>query len=77
MIAVSEQADAQSLPRFVSLRSAAKLYGLPNRTFERLVAKGAVPRGTKIGGRRMFSVAVIERHLAALEAAAGMQSAAG
>ena len=77
MSAALAQAEVKSVPRFVGLRDAAKLYGLPNRTFERLVAKGAVPRGVRIGGRRLFSMAVIEKHIAKLEAAAGMEAAVG
>jgi predicted DNA-binding transcriptional regulator AlpA len=60
----------QSLPRFLTLGEAAKLYGMPRRRFERLVQKGHVPRGCKLGARRIFSTSVLLADIARLEAEA-------
>jgi predicted DNA-binding transcriptional regulator AlpA len=60
--------DVARTPKFVGFREAAEMYGMGFRQFERLVQSGALPGGVKIGGRRLFAVSVVQKHLAELEA---------
>ena len=48
---------------------AARSLSLSVRSFRRLVAAGTLPPGIRLGGRRAWSVASLERVVATLEAA--------
>jgi hypothetical protein len=51
--------------RLISVQDAASLYAVNWRTFIRWADQGLVPTGLKIGGRRLFRVDELRRHIAA------------
>jgi hypothetical protein len=53
------------LTRLISVQDAAQLYAVNWRTFVRWAGHGLVPAGLKIGGRRLFRVDELRRHIAA------------
>ncbi len=64
---VSVPAQSAAAPRFMSGRTAAGLYGVSYATFMRWADQGVVPRGSRLGGRRLWAVAEVERHIQGLE----------
>ncbi len=65
--AVSIPAQPAVTPRFMSGRAAAGLYGVSYATFMRWADRGVVPHGSRLGGRRLWAVTELERHIQGLE----------
>ncbi|QDV37466.1 helix-turn-helix transcriptional regulator [Tautonia plasticadhaerens] len=55
--------DGASPRRLIGLKDAARLYSVSWRTFLRWADAGRVPWGFKIGGRRLWSLEELERHI--------------
>lgn len=60
---VTSQVDLQQ--RMVTTHEAAHLYGCSWRTLLRWSDAGLVPRGMKLGGKRLFNLRAIQSHIAA------------
>ncbi len=49
---------------FISDRVVAQIYGVGERTIRRWAQRGEIPKGRRIGGRRLWRLADIERDIA-------------
>jgi predicted DNA-binding transcriptional regulator AlpA len=50
-------------PRLLDCRSAARLYAISESTFLRNADAGLIPRGIKLGGRRLWRIEELEAHI--------------
>jgi hypothetical protein len=64
-------------PRFVSAADGACFYSVSVATFRRWAARGTVPRGHRIGGRKLWILAELEDHARRLGSLQPLQAAAG
>ena len=49
--------------KLIDVNAVAELYSANSRTIFRWADAGLIPRGIKIGGRRLFSLAEVEQHI--------------
>lgn len=52
-------------PLLIDTKTAAAMYSVSERTWNSWIASGQAPPSLKLGGRRLYDVAVLRRHVAA------------